>query len=172
MSISQTLLPEFDEEMANTRKLLALVPDGKFDFKPHEKSATLKSLAGHIADLPSLAIATIDEDSFNLEADHEFHYPETTADLLAVFDKNVIEARKRIERASDEHLSKIWTFRYAGQDVFSAPRSVILRSSVMNHHIHHRAQLSVYLRLNDVEFPGMYGPSADEMKFWDPPAKS
>lgn len=168
MSMSQNFLPEFDEEMANTRKLLELVPDGKFAFKPHEKSMNLGDLAGHVAELPSWAISTIDQDFLDLSPDHQSHYPETTSGLLAAFDKNVKEARAKIAGATDEHLATIWTFRYGGKDIFSAPRSAVLRSSMMNHIIHHRAQLGVYLRMNDVVFPGMYGPSADEMQFLNP----
>jgi uncharacterized damage-inducible protein DinB len=90
----------------------------------------------------------------------------STQDLLSTFDKNVTEARKAISGASDEHLHKTWTLTFSGKPIFSMPRAAVLRGSFMNHLIHHRAQLGVYLRLNEVEIPGMYGPSADEMKFW------
>ena len=86
--------------------------------------------------------------------------------LLEDFDKNVAEGRKLIAGATDADFAKIWTFKYGGQTIFSMPRAAVIRSMVMNHMIHHRAQLSVYLRLNEIEVPGMYGPSADEMKFW------
>ena len=166
MPISQTLLPEFDQEMANTRKLLERVPDGKFDYKPHEKSMTLGRLAGHVAEVPTYATSTIRMEKLELTGSEKPYQPTSRQELLESFDKNVAEARQAISTASDEHLGKIWSLRFAGKEVFSMPRAAVLRSVVMNHHIHHRAQLQVYLRLNNVEIPGMYGPSADEMKAW------
>ena len=166
MPISQMLLPEFDHEMANTRKLLERVPDGNFDYKPHEKSMTLGRLAGHVAEVPSYATATIRMDKLELTGSEKPFHPTSKKELLESFDKYVAEARQAISTASDEDLGKIWSLRFGGKDVFSMPRVAVLRSMVMNHLIHHRAQLQVYLRLNNVEIPGMYGPSADEMKNW------
>jgi uncharacterized damage-inducible protein DinB len=166
MPISQMLLPEFDQEMANTRKLLERVPDGKFDYKPHEKSMTLGRLAGHVAEVPSYATATIRMDKLELTGSEKPFHPTSKKELLESFDKYVVEARQAISTVSDEDLGKIWSLRFGGKDVFSMPRVAVLRSMVMNHLIHHRAQLQVYLRLNNVEIPGMYGPSADEMKAW------
>ena len=166
MPISQTLLPEFDQEMANTRKLLERVPDGKFDYKPHEKSMTLGRLAGHVAEVPSYATATIQMEKLELTGSEKPFQPTSRKELLESFDKYVVEARQAISSASDEHLGKIWSLHFGGKEIFSMPRAAVLRSVVMNHHIHHRAQLQVYLRLNNVEIPGMYGPSADEMKAW------
>jgi uncharacterized damage-inducible protein DinB len=166
MPISQTLLPEFDHEMANTRKLLERVPDDKFDYKPHEKSMTLGRLAGHVAEVPSYATATIRMDKLELTGSEKPFTATSKKELLESFDKYVAEARLAISTVSDEDLGKIWCLRFGGKDVFSMPRVAVLRSMVMNHLIHHRAQLQVYLRLNNVEIPGMYGPSADEMKNW------
>lgn len=170
MSISQTLLPEYDQEMANTRKLLACVPDGKWDYKPHEKSMPLGRLAGHIAELPNWALHTIQVKVLDLTpASGPGFKPFIAAsrqELLETFDKNVAEARSAIERATDEHLAEIWSLVYQGHTVMSMPRAAVLRSVVMNHLIHHRAQLGVYLRMNDVAIPGMYGPSADEPRMF------
>ena len=166
MSISETLLPEFDQEMQNTRKLLECVPDDRPDYRPHPKSMPLARLAGHVAELPSWAVNTIRMDSLDLTpASGEGFKPTlltTRQALLDTFDKNVAEAREAIAGASDEHLAKIWSLIFRGHTVLQMPRSAVLRSVVMNHLIHHRAQLGVYLRLNDIAIPGMYGPSADE----------
>lgn len=165
-NISASLLPEFDAEMANTRKILERVPDSKFDYKPHEKSMALGRLASHIAEMPNWASHTIQMEVLEMTPGQKPYMAETTEQLLIDFDKYVAEARALIAGASDEDLHKIWTFRWDGKDIMSMPRFAVLRGVVMNHMIHHRAQLGVYLRLNEVEIPGMYGPSADEMKFW------
>ncbi len=166
MTLGESLLPEFDEEMKNTRKMLERVPEDKFDYKPHEKSMALGRLAGHVAELPNWAAHTLQVEVLEIQPG-QLPYIATSRDqLLKDFDKNVAEGRKLIAGATDADFAKMWTFKYGGQTIFSMPRSAVIRSVVMNHLIHHRAQLSVYLRLNEVELPGMYGPSADEMKFW------
>jgi uncharacterized damage-inducible protein DinB len=166
MTISELLLPEFDQEMANTRKLLERYPEGKADWKPHEKSMPLGRLAGHIAELPTWAANTIQQESLELNQDspavRNRFIAGSREELLERFDKNVAEARAAIAGATDEGLAKIWTLRFGGQTVLSMPRRSVLRSVVMNHLIHHRAQLGVYLRLNSIAIPGLYGPSADE----------
>ena len=166
MPISQMLLPEFDQEMANTRKMLERVPEDKLNYKPHEKSMTLGRLAGHVAGVPSYATAAIRLDKLEMTGSEKPFQPTSKKELLESFDKFAAEARKAISTATDEDLGKIWSLRYAGKQVFSMPRVAVLRSMVMSHLIHHRAQLGVYLRMNNVEIPGMYGPSADEMKLW------
>jgi len=166
MAIAQMLLPEYDQEISNTRKLLECVPDGKFDYKPHEKSMTLGRLAGHVAEIPSYGTATVQLDKLEMKGGEKPFNPATKKELLETFEKHAAEARAAIAGASDEHLGKIWSFSYAGKEVFSMPRVAVLRGMMMNHLVHHRAQLGVYLRMNNVEFPGMYGPSADETKFW------
>jgi len=165
MSFSQTLLPEFDEEMKNTRKLLQCVPDGKLDYRPHSKSMTLGRLASHVAELPGWTNFTLGQEVLELQPDFKPEIAGTRAELLETFDKCVSEARQQITAASDADWQKIWTFKYAGKTVFSMPRSAVMRGMIMNHLIHHRAQLGVFLRLNDVPFPGMYGPSADDPAF-------
>jgi len=167
MSFSESLLPEFDEEMKNTRKILECVPDGKFDYQPHPKSMTLGRLATHVAELPSWAVMTLDREVLDLQPDFKPKFASTQAGLLEMFDEGASQARQKIAAASDEDWKKIWTFKYAGKTIMAMPRSAVMRGTVMNHLIHHRAQLGVLLRLNDVAFPGMYGPSADDQKFWE-----
>jgi uncharacterized damage-inducible protein DinB len=167
MPIAQTLLPEFDQEMANTRKMLECLPDGKFEYKPHEKSMTLGRLAAHTAEIPTYATATIQVERMDFTGDEKPFSPATRKECLDAFDKHVAEARALLSKASDEELAKMWTLTYKGQQIFSMPRSAVLRSMVMSHLIHHRAQLGVYLRMNNLAIPGMYGPSADEMKMFN-----
>jgi uncharacterized damage-inducible protein DinB len=162
MSFSQTLLPEFDEEMKNTRKLLACVPDGKFDYQPHQKSMTLGRLASHVAEMPTWTVMTLDREVFEFGPDAKPRIAGSRAELFEMFDKSLPEAREKIAAASDEEWQKTWTLKFDGKTIFAMPRSAVVRNMVMNHMIHHRAQLGVFLRLNDIMFPGMYGPSADE----------
>ena len=169
MSFDKAFVPEFDEEMRNTRKMLERVPEDKLDYMPHEKSMSLGRLASHVAELPGWAMNVIDKEVLDMQPG-EFKpvIAKSRKELLEMFDKSVAEARSRIANASEADLQKTWTFKFGGNPVFSAPRAHILRTTMLNHIIHHRAQLGVYLRLNNVELPGMYGPSADEMKFWEP----
>ncbi len=172
MSFSKSLLPEFDEEMKNTRKLLERVPDGKFDYQPHPKSMTLGRLATHVAELPSWTNFALDREVLELTPDFKPNFAATQAELLEMFDRNVASARAMIEKATDEDWQVIWTFKYDGKTIMSMPRSVVMRATIMNHLIHHRAQLGVFLRLNDVAIPGMYGPSADDTKWWQEQAQT
>lgn len=169
MPINQALLPEFDQEMANTRKTLERVPEDKFAWKPHEKSFSMVALATHLATLPSWGALTIQKDSIDIapvgEAPPANEPAKSVADLLERFDSNVATTRAALAAASDEDLLKTWTLLKGGQKIFSLPRVAALRSFVMNHNIHHRAQLGVYLRLNDLPVPSIYGPSADEGAF-------
>jgi uncharacterized damage-inducible protein DinB len=166
MAIRDMLLPEFDEEMANTRKMLERAPEDRFDYQPHPKSWKLNRLAGHIADLPMWAVHTMQLDLLEMEpGQYQPFEPTSRKELLDQFDKYVAEARAAIAAASDEQLNKIWNMKWQGKTVITMPRISVLRSVVLNHLIHHRAQLGVYLRLIDVAVPGMYGASADEMPF-------
>jgi uncharacterized damage-inducible protein DinB len=163
MSISQIVLPEFDQEMATTRKLLERFPGEKSEWRPHEKSMTFGRLAGHVAELAGWAVPTLTQDS--LELDRSKYQPligTSASQLLEAFDGNVAQARKVIERTSDADFMKPWSLIVDGQTAFTMPRVAVLRGMMMNHLIHHRAQLSVYLRMNDIPVPAMYGPSADE----------
>jgi uncharacterized damage-inducible protein DinB len=169
MSISQSLLPEFDQEMANTRKTLERVPDDKFGWKPHPKSFAMGPLAQHIATMVGWMTDTIDKDSFDVAPPGAAPYQppaiNSQAELLATFDEGVAKARAALAGASDEHLMKPWALLNGGKPIMSMPRVVVIRSFVMNHTIHHRAQLGVYLRLNEIAVPSIYGPSADEGAF-------
>ena len=164
MAMRDALLSEFNQEMSNTRLMLERVPDNRLDFQPHAKSFRLNRLAGHVADLVSWATATLHTQLFELELARFVPFaPASTRELLTRFDKNVREAREALERASDDDLYTIWTMKREGEIVMTMPRINVLRTVVMIHLIHHRAQLGVYLRLLDVAVPGMYGPSADEL---------
>ena len=156
------LLPEFDHEMANTRRLLERLPEDHFDFKPHEKSFSLGDLASHVANVPTWTSLTFTTTELDLDQPWEREVPKDTAALLAEFDANVADARKALEAVSAEELQVGWTLKSGDQVYFTQPRGAVFRSFVMNHLIHHRAQLTVYLRLLDVPVPGMYGPTADE----------
>lgn len=166
MPIADSLLPEFDQEMANTRKSLERVPDEKLGWKPHEKSGTMGWLATHLANLPQWATITVKQDSLDVApaGGPAFVLPkmESRAEILRVFDENTGQARVAIAGASDEQLMQPWSLLKGGHNVMTMPKIVVLRSFVMNHMIHHRAQLGVYLRLNDIPVPAIYGPTADE----------
>src|SRR5262249_25492668 len=163
-NISQALLPEFDHEMANTRKSLERGPDDKLSFKPHTKSATLGGLATHLATLNGWTAAIVGDDSFDVSNAPPNPELKSRAELLAAFDKSTALAREVIAGASDAQLLKPWSLLSKGQTIFTLPRVGVLRSFIMNHVIHHRAQLGGYLRLNDIPVPSIYGPSADEGK--------
>jgi uncharacterized damage-inducible protein DinB len=166
MSINEALLPEFDQEMANTRKVLERCPEDKYGWKPHEKSFSMGALASHVAGIPGWGADTITKDSFDYAPVGQEPYKEEPAtsrqELLEKFDKNIVTMRAALADASDDHLMKPWSLLAGGQTVFTMPRVAVIRSMIMNHGIHHRAQLGVYLRLNDVPVPAIYGPSADE----------
>ncbi|MGI8783534.1 MAG: DinB family protein [Acidobacteriota bacterium] len=166
MAISSALLPEFDHEMANTRKSLERIPEDKFAWKPHEKSMTLGRLAQHLTEIPSWAVNSIKQDSLDIAPPGAPPYKPPTLnsrkEVLEVFDKSVAEARAAIASASDERFMTSWTLLMGGKTILTLPKVAVVRSFVMNHAIHHRAQLGVYLRLNDIPVPAIYGPSADE----------
>ena len=162
MPLNQALLPEFDHEMANTRKSLERIPDGKFDWKPHQKSMTLGGLATHLATINHWADAIIGLDSFDVKTAPPQPSLKSREEILDAFDKNTATARKAIAGASDEQLMKRWALLNGTNEIFSLPRIGVVRSFILNHTIHHRAQLGVYLRLNDIPVPSIYGPSADE----------
>lgn len=169
MALNQALLPEFDHEMANTRKTLERVPDGKFSWQPHPKSMTLGRLASHLADIPSWVPVTLKENSIDVNppggSQRQTAQLGSRKELLEQFDKNVAAARSALAAATDEQLMQPWTLLNGGKTVFTLPKIATYRGFVMSHSIHHRAQLGVYLRLNDVPVPSIYGPSADEQVF-------
>ncbi|MES1254056.1 MAG: DinB family protein [Acidobacteriota bacterium] len=164
-SISQSLLPEFDVEMANTRKTLERVPEGRGEFRPHTKSMPMGRLAGHLVDIPMWALATLGGTEFDMKTDGAAYPPyvmQSRAEALAKFDEETTKARALLAATTDDAMMATWTLKNAGQPILAMPRIAVLRSFVMNHMVHHRAQLGVYLRMNDVPVPALYGPSADE----------
>ena len=168
MKLGETMLPEFDHEMASTRKTMERVPQEKFNWKPHDKSTAMGALAQHLSNIPGWANIAIDQDQFDVSPAGEQVKQEplkSTAEVLNAFDQNVAKARAAIAGASDEHLFQQWRLLASGKQLLSMPRIACVRSFVMNHMIHHRAQLGVYLRLNDIPVPSVYGPSADENPF-------
>lgn len=165
MPMSESLLPEYDHEMATTRRLLALVPDAELGWKPHERSMRLGELASHIANIPHWCTAVAGQPMFDVSTVGEEAKPKvpaSAAELLPRFDSAVAEARAALSRASDAEMLAPWTLKNGTQEIFTMPRASAIRSFVMNHLIHHRGQLSVYLRLKDVRLPPIYGPTADE----------
>jgi uncharacterized damage-inducible protein DinB len=166
MRIAQTLIPEVEQEMAQTRKTLERVPDGKFDFKPHEKSMPMGALARHIAMMADWGADTLVNDNFDVAPvdGPAYQLPEVTntAEVLALFDKGVAKFKQELANTDDAAMMKTWSLLQAGKPIFTMPRVAVIRGMILNHLIHHRGQLTVYLRLNDVPVPALYGPSADE----------
>jgi uncharacterized damage-inducible protein DinB len=162
MPLNQAILPEFDHEMANTRISLERVPDNKLAWKPHTKSMTMGNLGTHLATINGWAEAIIGQESFDVKNAPPPPQLTSHAQMLETFDKSTASARKAIAGASDDQLMKPWSLLSDGKAVFTMPRVAVLRSFILNHTIHHRAQLGVYLRLNDIAVPSIYGPSADE----------
>lgn len=162
MNIAKSILPEFDQEMANTRKMIERLPDDKPDWQPHNKSFSMKKLATHIANLLSWVGITLKQDSLDLSQPFDVPNPQTRDEILELFNKLKIDARNDIENSGDKVFMENWSLKNGDEEVFTMPKIAVLRSFVMNHIIHHRAQLSVYYRLNDIPLPGIYGPTADE----------
>lgn len=162
MSIAQSLLPEFNNEMANTRKMLERVPDDKLGYKPDPKSMTLGRLASHVAEIVGWAISVFNDNEYVITPGHKALDATSRAELLEALDQNVKEAHAAIDKAPDSGMMNKWALKFGDQEILAMPRAVVYRSMIMNHIIHHRAQLSVYFRLVGVPVPGMYGPSADE----------
>ncbi|RNI21845.1 DinB family protein [Rufibacter latericius] len=164
MELNQKLLRQFEQEAANTRKMLERVPEEHFDWKPHPKSMSLKRLAAHVAELPGLFIASVlKTDELDLSPETYTPFTGTThQELMAHFEENYQKAVKALNDTNVVEIGKTWTLRSSGHVIASMPKQVVIRNLAMNHLIHHRGQLSVYLRLLDVPVPGMYGPTADE----------
>ncbi|MGI8496804.1 MAG: DinB family protein [Gemmatimonadaceae bacterium] len=160
MTIAHALLPEFDTEMATTRRLLERVPGDKGRWKPHDKSFPLGHLAQLIASMPGWVTQTLRFTELDLEGFRGYSY-ETTATLVGEFDRNVTEARAAIGSARDKDFAIPWSLKHGERVLLTMPRGAVVRMHV-SHLIHHRGQLSVYLRLNDVPLPPIYGPTADE----------
>jgi uncharacterized damage-inducible protein DinB len=165
MAIKDGLLPEFDHEMATTRRLLDRVPEAELGWKPHDKSMSLGELAGHIANLPNWCGMILNQPFFDVGAlgpDAKAKLPTSVAELLADFDSRTSTARTALAASTDADMLAPWTLKHGDHEVFTMPRAGVIRSAVLNHMIHHRGQLSVYLRLKNVSLPPIYGPTADE----------
>jgi len=160
--IKDGLLAEFDHEVATTRKLLERVPEDRLAWKPHDKSRSMGGLAQHVANLPTWSDTIFEKPSFDLiAAPPNLPEPQSLAEIVTRFDRSTAAARRLLDK-TDAEFAGLWTLKRGGQEMFTLPRIAAYRSFVMSHLIHHRGQLSVYLRLNDVPVPPIYGPSADE----------
>ena len=160
--IKDGLVAEYDHEMGTTRKLLERLPEAQLSWKPHEKSMSLGGLATHVANIPHWAGLILNEPFFDLAAAPPSPEAKTSReDILNLFDESTRRARVSMDKSDAEYAAR-WALKRAGQEMFSMPRIAAFRSFVLSHIIHHRGQLSVYLRLNNVPVPAIYGPSADE----------
>jgi uncharacterized damage-inducible protein DinB len=166
MSFSEPLIAELKHEAATTKRLLERVPQDALSWQPHEKSMTLGRLAAHIAGLPALLVATLTLDEYDTN-DLRAQSPPTddVSGILEAFDKNIAQALEALKTQTDERLMISWRYRNGEQVLFEMPRLAVIRFIVLNHIVHHRGQLSVYLRLRDVPLPSIYGPTADESPF-------
>lgn len=153
---------DFQNEYASTRKLLERYPDGKGEWRPHEKSGTLSGVATHVAEITAFGVDILSKTEFNLAELERTPRSDSSKQLVALADGNAARLQKLLEAASVDDLNAVCTIKYGDRTIASAPRRILLRGFVMNHMIHHRGQLGVYLRLIGVPIPGMYGPSADE----------
>ncbi len=166
MTIAESILAEFDVEMAGTRKTLERVPNDKLQWKAHGKSNTIGWVACHLAEIVGWVEAALTQDSWDINPVDGEPYRTTILDniqgILDLFDANVAAARKRIAETPDEEFSKSWSLLAGGETLLTMPKSGVIRTWVLNHTIHHRAILCVYLRLNEIPVPALYGPSADE----------
>jgi len=167
MDIQKELIAEYDREAAKTRKLLDAIPaDADFSFKPHPKSMPLGRLAGHVTDMTGdWALHTLTKDKLEFPADHKWeqYEPESKAALLEKFDRELAGVRDALVAVTPEKWDQHWQFIFGGQTWIDQPRYQVFRDMVMNHLVHHRAQLGVYVRMVGGKVPGAYGPSADEM---------
>jgi uncharacterized damage-inducible protein DinB len=167
MKATELIRQQFDDELNATRDVLACVPEDKLDFKPHEKSMTLNRLAGHTAELLEWAIVTIDQDGYEVASGGKPTFTPykvtTTQALLDYFDEKAAATRAGLATLDEAKLETPWTLMRNGKAVFTLPRWQVLVKFNLSHIVHHRAQLGVYLRMNHIPIPGMYGPSQDDM---------
>lgn len=164
MTIPELFLAEFNEEMPGTRRILERVPESSFSWKPHEKSMTLGRLASHIADLPARCVTIITAEQFVRQPGTPPWTAASASELLEHFDKTSADAGRALAGLREDQLPVVWTLKMGDHTLASLPRAMALRRVFMNHLIHHRAQLGVFLRLLDVPIPALFGPSADEQR--------
>ena len=163
MSICESLAAELRQEARTTRRILERVPEASLGWKPHEKSMSLGRLAAHVAELPELIIPALTQPEFDFgSGDFKPFNPESTAGLLEKFDRNIEAAAGLLEKQPDERMGEKWRLRSGDHVLFEMPRALVVRFVGLNHVIHHRGQLSVYLRMLDVPLPSIYGPTADD----------
>ncbi len=163
MKLIDSLITEFDHEAQTTRKHLERLPEDKLDWRPHEKSFTAVGLASHITEMVGWADAILNQDGLDFDpATYKPYHATSVTDLLNTFDDNVAKGKQALAGATDDTLSELWSFKIMGRVRFERPKASVLRDFAFSHIIHHRGQLSVYLRLLNVPVPGSYGPSADE----------
>ena len=165
MPLAQALVTDFQSESANTRRVLDAFPEGRADWKPHEKSMSLGRLAGHVAELPGFVPAVLGGDYDFAAGDYKPFLATTRAELLRVFEQHVQGFEKALAGRDDAFLSATWTLRFQGKVLMSLPRHMAIRTTAIHHVIHHRGQLTVYLRLLGVPVPPTYGPTADHPAF-------
>jgi len=163
MAISDLLLAEFDEEARKTRALLERVPEGHGAFAPHPKSMTLERLAPHVAELAGFGLSVLTTPSLDFAGGEYKPLPfESAAQLVRLFDEGAAKVRAALSTMPDAAWTEPWKLSFSGRTLFEGSRFLAYRQMFLNHIVHHRAQLGVYLRMNDVLLPGTYGPSADE----------
>lgn len=162
MAINDGLIGELKHEAATTRKMLERIPAENFDWKPHEKSMTMGRLATHVADMFNWIPGTLETDELDFAKGYDEPKPANAEELVALLDKNTAAAEESLKKSDEANFMKTWTLRNGEEILLQLPKIAVLRGMVMNHIVHHRGQLSVYLRLNDIPVPAMYGPSADE----------
>jgi len=162
-NIATGLIAELENEGATTRKVLERIPADKFDYKPHDKSMTMGQLASHVAEMHGWTVQTVNDDGIDFATmDYKPFVPTSTEDLVQHFEKNYNSAIEALKNAPDEIWHEPWTLKNGETTYFTLPKIAVMRTLVLNHIVHHRGQLSVYLRLNDIPVPSIYGPSADE----------
>jgi uncharacterized damage-inducible protein DinB len=165
MNMAASILPSFDQVIAGTRKHLASIPDGKLDWRPHPKSYTIGELGTHLANLPNWTMATLGQDSLDVapkgEEPPRAEVLESSDAMVAALDASARQAREMIEGMTDEAFMDTWTLIAGGEEKFTLPKIAVLQSFIIDHMIHHRGQLTVYLRLLDVPVKQTFGPTAD-----------
>jgi uncharacterized damage-inducible protein DinB len=162
MSLSAAMLPEIELELEKTRQTLARIPNNRLDWQPHDKSGSFGWLAGHLANLPHWGLISLTTPELNLAVTPPAPNALSTEEAVEMFESNRDKFLDAFRAASDQTLLEPWRLTYHDKELFNMPRVAVIRTMVINHLIHHRGQLSVYLRLNDIPLPALYGPSADE----------